>query len=1103
MKKKIISILTAALMLSSVGVSATEVKRVELNSDGSEIVTLIVEVEGEALLTEDSATTYAVSDRQSEIVDSHSRVMAELNDEIDEDAQRGFIYTALFNGFSIETDSSNIDAIKALDGVKNVYIAGESYIIEPYLESSSDMIGTPSSYDLGYKGEGMAVAIIDAGCDTGHDFFEAAPTNPKYSKSEMENLIGSVTLNSGVTNAESVYNNEKIPYAYNYRYKTTDTYLSGQNHGTHVAGIVAGKNGTMPDGTVFSGVAPEAQLFIMSCGTASGAINDAAVVAAINDAALLGADVINMSFGIDYCDSKKTFSYSSLLRSARDAGIMVMVAAGNSSRGFYDETPLADNIDYSAAGVPANHNAVTAVASATNAGYRRNYWAVTNETGEEFKIYQAHTGTHLPSILYTNAYTEYIYCGTGSAEEFANVDVSGKIALVERGSLAFALKAENAMAAGAIGIIIANTEDEIFTCVPLCLPAACTTKSMGETMAAAENKRILYSGVKEEVAKSPVGGQISYFSSWGMDGSLQLKPEITAPGGNIYSSINGDKYKLMSGTSMATPHMAGVSALAMQYYKSNPFLDEYNNLTGGDKVDLIENIMMTSADIIRDENNVAQSPRVQGAGLVNIENMLKSKVVIEGDSGKAKLSLGDRVTDVLDISFDVTNISKKTVTFDNISAEIMTDGYTQTDGEYFVGDTVSLDVVSETLPDTVTIEPGESYKFSGTVTLDKSALEENKKVFTNGFYIDGFISLDGEDTNASIPLVGFYGGWGEAPVFDNTIYDEGGSNLLIPDYEDVSGTYLSMVYSNAEIVMGSNIWFNELCDKEHIAFPSGAVGLRITNTNHRAIENYAYSIANSAGKTICTTAVSTNVINKYTPVVMTFSKVNTRSLPEGDYSVNVTGNAVGDTDITHKLSIPFVVDKTPPAILEAEFDEANKNVTVSALDNHYIAAVYAQYTGANGKTVTKYGKVTDAEDARGKQHTLSLDISDITDTDSLVVGAYDFATNGTYYAIDYFEDMIGAEVAALSRGEGVTSATFNVRNNSGKEVSKKFAVAFYDAENALVAMDCQDVKLIEGEEKSITYPMLQDTQEATYAKLFIWEWDRLLPYDTAKKFVFN
>ena len=389
------------------------------------------------------------------------------------------------------------------------------------------------------------------------------------------------------------------------------------------------------------------------------------------------------------------------------------------------------------------------------------------------------------------------------------------------------------------------------------------------------------------------------------------------------------------------------------------------------------------------------------------------------------------------------------------------------------------------------------------MTLDKSALEENKKVFKNGFYIDGFISLDGEDTKASIPLVGFYGGWGEAPVFDSTIYDEGGSSLLIPDYEDVSGTYLSMVYSNAEIVMGSNIWFDELCDKDHIAFPSGAVGLRITNTNHRAIENYVYSIANSAGDTICRTAISTNVINKYTPVVMTFSKVNTRSLPEGDYSVDVTGNTVGDTDIIHKLSIPFVVDKTPPDISDAQFDRANKNVTVSVKDNHYIATIYAQYLGANGKTVTKYGKITDTEYARGEKQTLSLDVSDITDTDSLVVGAYDFANNGTYYAIDYFEDTIGAEVVTLSRSEGVTSATFNVRNNSGEEVSKKFAVAFYNAENALVAMDCQDVKLIVGEEKSITYPMLQDTQEATYAKLFIWEWDKLLPYDTAKKFVFN
>ena len=59
--------------------------------------------------------------------------------------------------------------------------------------------------------------------------------------------------------------------------------------------------------------------------------------------------------------------------------------------------------------------------------------------------------------------------------------------------------------------------------------------------------------------------QISSFSSWGVDSSLELKPEITAPGRNIYSSVPDNKYAYASGTSMSSPHMAGIDALIRQF----------------------------------------------------------------------------------------------------------------------------------------------------------------------------------------------------------------------------------------------------------------------------------------------------------------------------------------------------------------------------------------------------------------------------------------------------------------------------------------------------------------------------------------------------------
>ena len=70
---------------------------------------------------------------------------------------------------------------------------------------------------------------------------------------------------------------------------------------------------------------------------------------------------------------------------------------------------------------------------------------------------------------------------------------------------------------------------------------------------------------------------MSTFSSWGIPGSLEMKPEITAPGGKIYS-VNGavsetDQYEMMSGTSMASPQVAGMAALIAQYIQENYMQD--------------------------------------------------------------------------------------------------------------------------------------------------------------------------------------------------------------------------------------------------------------------------------------------------------------------------------------------------------------------------------------------------------------------------------------------------------------------------------------------------------------------------------------------------
>ena len=108
---------------------------------------------------------------------------------------------------------------------------------------------------------------------------------------------------------------------------------------------------------------------------------------------------------------------------------------------------------------------------------------------------------------------------------------------------------------------------------------------------------------------------MSDFSSWGVPGDLSLKPEITAPGGNIYSTLDGGAYGAMSGTSMAAPAMAGLSALVLQY------IDDQNltERTGLSARALAQALLMSTAKPLTEESGLPYSPRKQGAGLANAQ----------------------------------------------------------------------------------------------------------------------------------------------------------------------------------------------------------------------------------------------------------------------------------------------------------------------------------------------------------------------------------------------------------------------------------------------------------------------------------------------------
>lgn len=124
---------------------------------------------------------------------------------------------------------------------------------------------------------------------------------------------------------------------------------------------------------------------------------------------------------------------------------------------------------------------------------------------------------------------------------------------------------------------------------------------------------------------SPYKDTMSYFSSIGSPTTLDFKPEMSAPGGNIYSTVPGNGYETMSGTSMATPHVAGGSALLLEalYQKG---------LTHSKDTALKAKLaLMNTSSVVMDprtNSEVPYSPRVQGSGLMQINNAINTPVIV-------------------------------------------------------------------------------------------------------------------------------------------------------------------------------------------------------------------------------------------------------------------------------------------------------------------------------------------------------------------------------------------------------------------------------------------------------------------------------------------
>ena len=720
----------------------------------------------------------------------------------------GVDYYTLLSGKEITIKAEDFNKVCKIVGDRAQVIVSEVYETEAIKNVLVDNkvnvydTGIFDSSDFPYQGEGTVVAVLDTGLDYYHTAFStknftANRNNLGMYIEDVQAVINDTTASKMVTGltAEDVYISEKVPFAFDYADGDSDVYPLYSNHGTHVAGVIAGKD------DVITGVAPQAQLAIMKIFSDTDAQARASwILRALEDCVVIGVDIINMSIGTSCGFSRETDkeAVNGVYDKIRARGINMVVAASNSFNSTYSSDKngnlgLTSNPDSATVSSPSTYKGALSIASIN--GAKTSYILYndqiiyftesTNRVAEEKDFVEDLLDDGQDSIT-----IEYVTIpGVGRTADYSGIDINGKVALVARGSNTFEEKANIAEKQGAKGIIVYNNvSGDIRMNVGDTKIAVCSiSQDEGELLAKQKSGTIT---ISKDQASGPF---MSDFSSWGPSPDLEIKPELTAHGGNILSSVPGQDYDEISGTSMATPNVSGVTALIRQYVKEHLLHKQTGENDAQYSVRvaaMVNRLLMSTADVVYNTNGLPYSVRKQGSGLANVVDAASTKALIQTYSrkdgslmDKSKVELGDDPlkSGVYELNFDIYNFGTSALSYD-LSAIVMTEGVSETktnqgettvteDGYILEGANVVINSVSNgTLNDKrISVGAGQTASVTVTITLTN----ENKKYldesFANGMYVEGFITLKGVDegvTDIGFPYLAFYGDWTVAPMFD-------------------------------------------------------------------------------------------------------------------------------------------------------------------------------------------------------------------------------------------------------------------------------------------------------------------------------------------------
>lgn len=927
-------------------------------------------------------------------------------------------YSKLMCGFAIKGHYADIDKIKKLPGVKYAYaeriwnnVAPITNPI-PLLAHSSPYIGATTVRANGYTGAGSVVAVLDTGFEIDHDAFSShfpAPATMKFTTEYVKNKIQNNTLHIGKLNVSAVYKTPKIPFGFDYYDNDTDIGTKS-GHGMHVAGIILGNDDQI------QGIAPDAQLVAMKVfrDNAEGA-GDTAIINALEDAVILGVDAINMSLGSSAGFSKDAEeAINNVYDNVRAAGVSLAVAAGNDNTATVHsaiggDIPLVSNPENGVVAAPSTYASALSVASMNNTSIKSYY---VKAAGKNLPYVDSSDDVLGGIISLSGQSYDFVYVGNGQPENYEGKDLNGKIALVERGGknddgspITFVQKEKAAYDASAIAMLV---YDNVYGEIPKMktdglFPSAAISKSSGEFLLSHANEKIDIQATYFGDTQDEFGGQISIFSSWGPTPDLKIKPEISAPGGNIYSAYTKGRYTTLSGTSMAAPHVAAAAALVRAYVNKNSAL---NSLEATEKAQLIDNLLMCTAVPQKDANSVHYSPRKQGAGLINLPNTMNTKVYLTApDGSRPKIEAGSSEGGEYYLNLKAKSISDKDEHF-NIETIVMTEHTTEINGNKFISLASRLLDPSEYAiqgPGELTVPAGDEKDISLKLTLTETGRSNLDAAFPNGIYIDGFVRLvpkteDEDNSNVTIgaPFLGFYKNWDSAPIFDKDVYSHE-TAAIYPSFISVVKTSASIgEYSPVEIV-GKNYFIKDEDDPERYnknklaisldpaVFKAGSDRLGASLGLLRNVSELNFKLEDSEGTQLYSN--TQNDVRKTHYISSHFahlpasddknmlSETDFPNLPEGKYLYTITAKR-SEQSPEEKLSYSIYFDATKPELNSTTVYAKNGSKLLRAhlKENHYIMGY--KIVGEHSDQDVVIDQTPLIYDKMGVDYNLDIDLSD-------------------------------------------------------------------------------------------------------------------------------